>query len=181
MSIPADMPYRLETERLILRPLGPEDAVAMFELNSDPEVMRYTGDEPFADLEAARKFLAEYPKGQYETYRVGRMAVQLKSTGEVIGWCGLKYHVDSGETDLGYRLKRAWWGQGIATEASLAHLHHAVHTMGLKRVIARAMRENQASIRVMEKCGFVFEQDTTECMDEDGFEGVQYVFIPPIS
>ncbi len=176
MSIPNEIPYVLETERLLLRPLGPEDAEDMFALNSDPEVMKYTGDEPFADLEAARSFLAEYPKGQYQTYKVGRMAVQLKETGEVMGWCGLKYHADTGETDLGYRLMRKYWGKGYATEASLAHLEHALHTMGLKRVIARAMQNNHASIRVMEKCGFTFERYTKECEDADGFDGVQYVY-----
>ena len=173
------MPYHIETERLILRPLGPEDAPAMFALNADPEVLRYTGDDPFADLEAARQFLADYPARQYEPYKVGRMAVQLKDTLEVVGWCGLKYHADTGETDLGYRLLRKVWGLGIATEASLAHLKHATEAMGLRRVIARAMRENHASIRVMQKCGFVYERDTTDCVDEDGFEGVQYVYLRP--
>jgi RimJ/RimL family protein N-acetyltransferase len=171
------MPYTLETDRLFMRPLTEADAAEMYALNADPEVIRYTGDGPFESVEAAAKFLREYKA--YELYGVGRMAVILKDTGEITGWCGLKYHPDSGETDLGYRLMKKYWNMGIATESSLAHLNYGIHTLGLKRIIARAMHENAASIRVMIKCGFVFEQNTSECMDEDGFDGVQYVYTWP--
>ena len=143
---------RLATARLELREFEPDDATAMVELNSDPEVLRYTGDKPFESVEAARRFLEAYP--DYRTNGFGRWAVLLRSTGEFAGWCGLK-RVD-GEVDLGYRLHRRFWGAGIATEAARASVAHGFLELGLEEIIARAWSQNLASIRVIEKCGLRF-------------------------
>jgi len=76
-------------DRLIMRPFRAEDGAMMYALNEDPEVLQYTGDTQFADFSAARVFLDSYD--QYEKYGVGRLVVILKETGEVLGWCGLKF------------------------------------------------------------------------------------------
>ena len=66
-----------------------EDAIRMYELNSDPDVIRYTGDDPFASVDAARDFIQQYDA--YTTAGYGRLTVLLKRYMEYVGWCGLKY------------------------------------------------------------------------------------------
>jgi ribosomal-protein-alanine N-acetyltransferase len=148
------MPLPLETERLRLRLWTGDDAAVLWELNEDPEVLRYTGDENFESVAAMREFLLAY--NQYTKYQMGRLVVELQQSGEVLGWCGLKYHAEEDFVDLGYRLFRKYWGQGYATEASQACLDYGFQELGLKRIIARAAVENLASIRVMQKLGMVF-------------------------
>ena len=151
--------YILETPRLLLREFGEEDAPHFFELNEDPEVVRYTGDPPFASVEEARQFLLNYD--QYRKYGYGRWAVLLKPQDAKgiptwIGWCGLKYIPELEETDIGFRFYRRYWGQGYATEAARACLDYGFGPLGLNRIVGRAMEENGASVRVLEKIGLEF-------------------------
>lgn len=141
----------LATARIDLTQLLPSDAPEAFALNGDPEVVRYTGDGPFASVEAAQAFLESYR--DYRAYGYGRWALRRREDGAFLGWCGLKYHPDTCETDLGYRLHRRFWGQGYATEAGLGCLHHGFWKLGLERIVAHVMEANLASIRVLEKCG----------------------------
>lgn len=158
----------LETPRLILREFIPDDAEALFQLNSDPEVIRYTGDAPFADQAAAATFLENYK--DYEKNGYGRWAMIEKETGAFLGWCGLKYHPDTGETDLGFRLLQRYWNCGFATEAAQTCLTYGFEQLGLPSIIGRAMVANVASIRVLEKIGLQFEQP----FDFHGGPGVIY-------
>jgi ribosomal-protein-alanine N-acetyltransferase len=144
------MSFRLTTERLLLREMTADDAHHAFLLNSDPEVVRHTGDGPFASVEAARTFLAAYP--DYRLHGFGRWAVVRQEDGQWLGWCGLKRH-PNGDVDLGYRLLRAHWGQGYATEAGKACLEVGFGQFELATIIGRVARENSASIRVLEKLG----------------------------
>ncbi len=98
-------PPLLETQRTLLRPLTEEDAPDFFSLNSDPVVLQYTGDKPFADVQSAHDFLSHYD--QYEKYGVGRLAVIDKVSLQFMGWCGLKYSPEKGEYDIGFRLHLA--------------------------------------------------------------------------
>src|SRR4051812_25559837 len=98
---------QLETKRLLLRQFLEEDAEAMYWLNADPEVIKYTGDPPFKDVAQSLDLIKNY--SQYEKYKMGRLTLIVKETYEIIGWCGLKYHQDSDEVDIGYRLKRSAW------------------------------------------------------------------------
>lgn len=159
------MPIQLETERLLLREFNEDDAEDMVELNSDPDVVRYTGDGPFENIHEALELIRSYD--QYEKYRMGRLNMYLKSTDEYIGWCGLKYHAEDGLVDLGYRLHKRFWGQGYATEASIACLNYGFNTLHLDKIIARAMIENHASIAVMKKLGMNFSHNTP-CDEEPG-------------
>jgi RimJ/RimL family protein N-acetyltransferase len=151
--------FTLRTERQLLRPMTPDDAQGMFDLNGDPEVLRYTFDDPFASLEAARAFLVDY-QHVYEREGFARFAAIDLSTGAYLGWCGLRRQPD-GEVDLGYRYKRAAWGRGYATEASLASLRFGFEEARLTRIIARAHVDHAASIRVMQKVGMQFEAEDT--------------------
>jgi [ribosomal protein S5]-alanine N-acetyltransferase len=134
--------------------MQPGDAEDAFALNSDPDVLRYTGDVPFASVEEARQFLANYDA--YEKWGYGRLNCYRKDTGEYIGWCGLKYHPAEDETDLGYRLKKDYWNQGYATEASAVCLQYGFEKLDLPFIVARILSENRASIKVAEKLGMRF-------------------------
>ena len=160
--------YILETPRLLLREFREADALHFFELNEDPEVIRYTGDLPFASAEEARRFLLDYDR--YKKYGYGRWAVLLKETeaGPAwIGWCGLKYIPELNETDIGFRFFRRYWGKGYATEAARACLEYGFRRLGLKRIVGRAMKENGASVRVLEKIGLEFWKEF-EFMEHPG-------------
>jgi RimJ/RimL family protein N-acetyltransferase len=145
----------LETPRLLLRENVLEDAPFFLELNSDPEVTQHTGDGAFKNVEEAEA-IVRYVIAQYEANGYGRWLVSLKETGESLGWCGLKYHSDSGDTDLGYRLMKRYWGKGYATEAGRACLDYGFKEFGLKRIIGRVATGNLASIQVLKKLGMTF-------------------------
>ena len=145
---------KVETERLILREMIVEDAPDMFEMDADPEVYKYTGDIIPKSLEETKERIRNYP--DYKKYGYGRWASELKETGEIIGWCGLKYIEDLDEVDLGYRWKPKYWNKGYATEASLACLDYGFNRLNLDQIIAQALEENTASIRVMEKIGMTY-------------------------
>jgi len=161
----------LETPRLILRELTTEDYQNFFDLNSDPEVVRYVGDGPFASLTAAKKFLENYD--QYEKYGMGRWAVILKTNKDFTGWCGLKFQPElseTGEVDLGYRFFRKYWGQKIATESAKACVDYGFNQLKLKRIVGRVMVGNTASAKVLEKCGMHFVKE----MHFDEHPGMYY-------
>jgi ribosomal-protein-alanine N-acetyltransferase len=103
----------LETDRLLLREYVEDDAEAFFRLNSDPEVLRFVPDKRLRDVEQARQILIDHPIADYRKYGFGRGACILKSTGENIGFAGLKYLEELGEVELGFRLMRAHWGWGL--------------------------------------------------------------------
>lgn len=145
----------LETERLYLREFTLDDAQCLIDLNSDPEVTRYTGDGPVKNLETSQKILTDIIFPQYKN-KIGRWAVHLKSTDEFIGWCGLKYIAEENEIDLGYRFFKKHWGKGFATESAKAVLEYGTNKMNLKNIIGRAAKDNTGSINVLKKMGMVY-------------------------
>jgi RimJ/RimL family protein N-acetyltransferase len=136
---------QLETERLTLRPISEDDVDTLVALDNDPEVMRYiNGGKPT-------------PRSEMEAIvrsRIGQRWLAFeRSTGEFIGWFGLRGANGDHDRGLGYRLRRASWGQGFATEGSLALIKLAFTRLGAERVRADTMTVNTASRRVMERCG----------------------------
>ena len=148
----------LLTERLILRPFSLDNAKDIYELNGDPNVLKYTGDQPFGSIEEAREFISNY--NHFEKWKRGRWCVFLRENNTFIGWCGLKYHEDTGETDLGYRFKKAFWGKGYGTEAASICIKDGFTRLHLQRIYAEAYTENIGSIRIMEKVGMKFLKET---------------------
>ncbi len=143
----------LETKRLRLRWFTPGDVQAMFEMSSDPEVIRYAESKPLESLEEARQRLESGPLSDYRKYGYGRFALELKETGQVIGFCGIKYLPEIDLPEIGYRLLREFWGQGYGTEAARACVDFAREDLRLKKLVALIMAENSASIRIAEKLG----------------------------
>ena len=149
----------LETERLLLREFDEGDVEPFYALGSDPAITRYTGDpgSGLASVTHALEILRAHPLGDYHKYGFGRWACVHKVSGDVIGFAGLKYLDDLREVDIGYRLLPAYWGLGLATEASRAALDYGFTRLGLSRVIGLVDLDNRASVRVLEKLGLAFE------------------------
>jgi len=148
----------IETERLILREPSLDDAANMLRLHSIPEVQKYTGEEIITDLETIQNKITEILSVDFDLKGYGRWVTILKETGEYVGWAGLKYLPEFDQTDLGYRILPEFWGNGIASEASEAILKYGFETLKLETIIAIAMPEHKASIRVMEKVGMQFDK-----------------------
>lgn len=158
----------LETNRLILRPAVLEDAHYLVHLNSDPDVIRYTGDEKFQSQLEAQNLIRDKLIPHYYKYKMGRFMTFLKD-GTFVGWCGLKYFPENDEVDLGYRFIRSHWGQGFATEASNTCIHYGFNELKLKKIIAKVMPENIASIKVMQKLGMTFRGYLRDPTDPQSF------------
>jgi RimJ/RimL family protein N-acetyltransferase len=148
----------LETPRLTIRQFTEDDVDNLFDLNSDPEVMRYlTGGRPIA-REQIRDEIIPFHLASYDRFdRLGTWAAESTATGQFLGWLhfcpGASSDTDTANIDLGYRLRRSAWNKGYATEGSRALISMGFTELGVERVFARAMAANRASRRVMEKCG----------------------------
>lgn len=147
----------ITTERLILREILPTDVSGMYELDSDPEVHKFLGNHPVKS-KAESLGLINYIRQQYVDHGIGRWAIIDRKTNEFIGWAGLKFvtketnhHKDY--YDLGYRLIKKFWGQGIATETAFATLEYAFNILQVKEVFAMAARDNLSSNRILQKAG----------------------------
>ena len=145
----------IETNRLLLRNFTEEDARLLYELNLDPEVIKYTYD-PIKDVDHAKQILQQVILPQYTLYNHGRWAVHVKPELEFIGWCGLKCIPARNEIDLGYRFIKNAWGNGYATEAAYACIKYGFEKLKLPRIIGRAVPANFGSFNVLEKCGLSF-------------------------
>ena len=152
------MDFKLETERLYLREFTIDDAPLLVDLNCDPRVVKYTENGLITTIEAAKLKLTNDILLQYPN-KLGRWAVHLKSTDEFIGWCGVKYIEKEKVHTLGYRFFYKHWHNGYATEAAKISLEYASASLKLRGIIAKALKENTASIQVMKKLGMVYLKD----------------------
>jgi len=140
----------------------------MYSLDSDPEVHTYLGNEPIASKIQAEETI-RFVRQQYVDHGIGRWAIINKKTDEFVGWTGLKFvTVETNQHinyyDLGYRLIKKYWGQGIASETALVSLEFAFNELNLNEVFASAHVENSASNKILKKVGFKF----IEIYDYDG-------------
>ena len=148
----------IDTGRLILRRFTLDDLQAFYQLCSRPEIIRYAQSTPLASLEEARAMMHAAPFHDYATYGYGRFACMWKESGEVIGFSGLKYVPEIGDTELGYRFLPEFWGLGLATEAGRASIEFARSDLDLVRLVAMVHPDNVASANVVTKLGFAVEK-----------------------
>ncbi|HEV2972415.1 MAG TPA: GNAT family N-acetyltransferase [Pirellulales bacterium] len=150
-----------ETERTILRHFHVADLDAIAAVFGDPEVMRFgQGPKP---REWVEKWLKGCLEDYYQKWGFGLWAVVYRPSNAVIGYCGLTLFEDVDglrEIEIGYRLARDCWGQGLATEAARAVRDHALGQLSLRRLIALIDAKNVRSIRVAEKIGLRHEKAT---------------------
>lgn len=159
----------LITARLALRPASAEHVDLHVELDSDPEVMRYISGGRASTREEIEQIVREV--------RGTRWTATMLDSGAFVGWFSLRSSGPS-EFELGYRLRHAMWGQGLATEGTTALVEHAFIECGARRVWAQTMTVNARSRAVMERCGLrylkTFHYDWPDVI-EGGDEGdVEY-------
>jgi RimJ/RimL family protein N-acetyltransferase len=153
----------LRTDRLTLREWQDDDLDTLAAINADPEVMRYIFDGAVRDraqsAESLRKMIAHRQARGY-----GQFAVEVRATGDLIGWAGLAVPDFLPEVlpavEIGWRLSRAAWGHGYATEAARAALWFGFEDLGLDRIISIRNVDNTRSQRVMTKLGLTYDFTT---------------------
>lgn len=164
------MKIHIETERLIIRNIEQYDAQGIFELDSDPEVHEFLGTKPLKTIDEAKQVI-DFIRAQYISNGIGRWAIIEKKTNDFIGWTGLKYEHDLRKDfsyyDLGYRLRKKYWGNGIATETAIESLKYGFEKLDLKEIGAAADINHLASNKILQKIGLTL-------IDTFDYEGVPH-------
>ena len=120
--------------------------------------MRYIGDgKPQSREQTVIRLNAVLD--HWKQHGFGLFTAVEKTSGDFVGFCGLKYLDTSSEIEVGYRLAKKFWRRGLATEAARASLRYGFETLGLDRIVAVVQPENGASCRVIEKIGLRYEKD----------------------
>jgi len=160
------MPLPILTERLRIRPFVARDAAAIHRLvSSDPEVQRYRHIPVAATVEESLPFF-EWLLEQQRTQGFSLWAVEDRTTGELLGQCGLVRV--RGPVEIAYSFGRSHWGKGFATEAARACLDFGRGELGLSPIVAYMDPANIGSQRVAEKLGMRADGHTD-------FNGVAYL------
>jgi RimJ/RimL family protein N-acetyltransferase len=166
----------LETPRLAIRQFTENDTDNLFNLNSDPEVMRYLpAGSPWPREKIREQRIPFYLAVYQRLDRLGHWAAESTDTGEFLGW----FHFRPGpgnditNVELGYRLRRSAWNKGYATEGSRALIRMGFTDLNVARVFALTMTVNTASRRVMEKCGLTLVR-TISYEGTDPVEGSEH-------
>jgi len=143
----------LQGERVLLRPLAVRDADDMFVFASDPEVTKYLPWEAETNVAMVRGFLQDQVARRRRGESIG-FSIVHRATGAMIGSTDLmELKAVRGQAEIGYLLARAYWSQGLMTEAARLTLGYGFATLHLNRIIAWADQDNAASRRVLEKLG----------------------------
>lgn len=149
----------LTTQRLLLRDFVENDWEAMLAYQQDPLYLRYN-EWTSRSADEVRAFIQMFLDHQKRVPRIKfQFAVTLKSTGELIGNCGVRRDApEAHEGDMGYELDPKHWGNGYATEAARTVLDFGFVHMNLQRVSAWCIADNVGSAHVLEKLGMQLEQ-----------------------
>lgn len=167
----------LQTDRLRLRRFREVDAPLLFELDRDPEVVRYTGPGHQTVEEYREKIVSQFLPAYAAHSCRGVFAVEEKDSGDFVGWFILRPSVtyryaaavgwfDASEIEIGYRFHKRFWGRGLATEGAIALRDLAFDDAETTAIVACALTANRASTRVMEKLGMTPRYN---CELPDGF------------
>ena len=152
----------LQTERLLLREMLPSDAEALFEMDKNPNVHLYLGNEPLQSIDQVYGYI-ESIQNQYIQNGIGRFVVVLKETNEVIGWAGIKYITEPENNrvnfyDIGYRLQEKHWQKGYGLEAAKAWRDYGFNEMEIPMLVATAHVDNVGSNKILQKIGMVHKE-----------------------
>ena len=146
----------ITTERLILREMNQEDAESIYKILSDPDVIKYDSFELFTEIDQAAN-LIKWFNDDYKQKQSIFWGISLKENTNIIGFCRCKIEIPGVRASLGYDLNREFWNMGIMTETLKAVVEHAFKNADINRIEATVSIQNSASVRVLEKLGFVKE------------------------
>jgi len=149
----ADPPPWMLTLRLALHDITRYHANELYELDSDPRVMRYIGSgqsSTHAQIDAVMKRL---PRAYTLYPGLGTWRATRRDSGDFVGWFALKYIPGTAEVEVGYRLRYGAWGRGFATEGARELVRYGFDDLGLQRIVGVTHPDNEASQRVLQKIG----------------------------
>jgi ribosomal-protein-alanine N-acetyltransferase len=153
-------PFRIETDRLVIRPWEPADEPGFRAMVGDLEMMRFISKgTPWSEERIAEFFSRQRRHLANRGFCLG--ALVERATGRLVGLSGLQPLGTTADVEIGWWVIRELWGQGLGTEAGAGCLRHAWESLGLRRVTAVALPGNGPSIHIMEKLGMHFERLAT--------------------
>ncbi len=149
----------LESERILYRPIETSDAQALFLMDSNPNVHLYLGNQPVTSIDEVLGYIKSIQQ-QYIDNGIGRFALVLKETNEVIGWAGIKFITEPENNqvnfyDLGYRLQEQHWRKGYALEAAKTWLDYGFNEMNILTMYASAHVDNVGSNIILQRIGMI--------------------------
>ena len=151
-------PIVLRIDEFTMRPIEASDLDALAAIWVDPEVTRFLPSRGVPiSREKTEKALVSFLE-HWQTRGYGIWAIVKNTSSEMVGYCGLRYLDELDEVEVLYGLDKAYWGRGIATQATKASISYGFNVTNLDRIIAMALPDNQASKRVMEKSGLQYEK-----------------------
>jgi ribosomal-protein-alanine N-acetyltransferase len=136
----------------------PSDLDALSSITGDAEVMKYLGTSGARSREKTKNTIDAILR-HWDEHGFGIWALDHRMDGRLIGWCGLQMLEKTPEVEVAYLLAKAYWNQGLATEAARASIEYGLDELRLDRIVAIARPENIGSYRVMEKVGMKYEKD----------------------
>ena len=166
----------LETERLVLRRLSPDDADGMHALYGDPAVLRFLAKPPVTSREEGAQRIAMF-NHRYERGEGVEWAITLREEGALfLGVCGWgDWNRTDRHVDIGWGIQREHWNRGYATEAARAVIRWCFENLDVHRITADCTDGNIASETVMLKCGFTHEGTFREsCWEHGRFVDIKY-------
>ena len=168
------MEHRIETERLILRTVTVDDAEAIYVWASDTDVNKYLMYTLHKDINVTREWLKTRDINGKEEFDLGFV---LKETGELIGQGGLVYREELDAWEIGYNLRKDYWGQGLVPEAIQAIIEYVDKEKGIRASVGEFAKENSKSRRVMEKLGMTFWKDSqySKLDGSETFDSCKYI------
>ena len=144
------------TERLEFRYFQQSDLPVIDQINRDEEATRFVGGvKNDQEIEISMK---KYLNFHLEHPGYGYWYTSLKTSGAFVGFFLVKILVETGETEIGYRLMPKYWGMGLASEGAKALVEHCFRHIGCQKVVAVTHPDNLASRRVLEKTGLIFKK-----------------------
>lgn len=142
----------IHTQRLTLRPFTLADIRPLHRILSEPDILDYFPRTDPPEVERVGKII-QNQLAHWEAHHLGWWAVIPEEGAELIGWNGLQFLAETGETEVAYLLSKPYWGQGYATEAARAAIKYGFETLNLGQIIGLTHPENKASQNVLKKCG----------------------------
>ncbi|MFN2510226.1 MAG: GNAT family N-acetyltransferase [Pyrinomonadaceae bacterium] len=148
----------LETERLVLRRMTPDDAEFILKLVNEPSFIRFIGDKGVRSHADAVQYIQTGPMASYQRFGFGLYLVELKGRRVPIGMCGLLKRDSLPDVDVGFAFLPAFWSKGYAFEAAAAVKGLGKDVLGISRLVAITNPDNESSIKLLEKIGFRYER-----------------------
>jgi RimJ/RimL family protein N-acetyltransferase len=157
VAAPAVPGFVLQTERVVLRLMTPDDAPFLLKLLNEPSFLEHIGDKQVRTVDDARGYIENGPMASYARFAHGLWLALRREDSAPMGMCGLIRRDTLPDPDVGYALVPRFWGHGYAREMVAATVAHGRASLGMGRIVAITSPGNEGSRRVLEACGFRLE------------------------